>query len=94
MHLVLWLEIALILVDVQLVVCYNAGNHEATNEFAAADTTGVTENVKGARTTSSIVAKNRNSALLIGSDIPKTIHGLKHLISRTFGGPQTLCVLK
>jgi len=53
----------------------------------------VIENVKGVRTTSSIVAKNQNSALIIGSDIPKTIHGLKHLISRAFGGPQTLCVL-
>jgi len=54
----------------------------------------VIENVYGVRTTSSIVAKNQNSALLIGSDdIPKTIHRLKHMISRTFGGPQTLCVL-
>ena len=54
----------------------------------------VIENVMGVRTTSSIVAKNQNSALLIGSDdIPKTIHRLKHMISRTFGGPQTLCVL-
>jgi hypothetical protein len=40
MYLVLWLEIASILVDVQRIVCYNAGNHEVTNEFAAADTTG------------------------------------------------------
>ena len=40
LHLVLWLEIASILIDVLLVVCYNPGNHEVTNEFAAADTTG------------------------------------------------------
>ena len=54
----------------------------------------VIENVKGVRTSSSIVAKNQNSAFLISNDdIPKTIHGLKHLISRAFGGPQTLCVL-
>jgi hypothetical protein len=33
MHLVLWLEIASILVDVQLVVCYNAGKHEVAKNF-------------------------------------------------------------
>jgi len=57
-HLVLWLEIASILVDVQLVVCYNAGKHEVAKNLLL-QTPRVIEKAKGTRTTSSIVAKNQ-----------------------------------
>jgi molecular chaperone DnaK len=65
--------------------------------YLFAQTPKVIENAEGARTTPSIVAKNKNGDLLVGitasrqavTNAQNTVRGSKRLIGRSFDDPQT-----